>query len=126
MESDNESKILSDMKQTYESTKDSDIISNSTPNYNNYYIIAGIIITVIAIVTNIVDANVLITVRLSNKNIIIRVIIVTIIIMFINTMIVTAIVISILAIINIFATVIITAINIIIYGRNSITVIIII
>ena len=49
MESDNESKILSDMKQTYESTKDSDIISNSTPNYNNYYIIAGVLITIIAV-----------------------------------------------------------------------------
>ena len=53
MESDShngyESKILKDMKQTYESTKDSDIISNSTPNYNNYYIIAGVLITIIAV-----------------------------------------------------------------------------
>ena len=46
MESDSDSKILKDMKQTYESTKDSNTISNSTPNY---YIIAGILITVIAI-----------------------------------------------------------------------------
>ena len=54
MESDshfgNESKILKDMKQVHESTKDSDIVNNSLPNYNNYYIIGGILLTIVGIV----------------------------------------------------------------------------
>ena len=50
-EDDNKSSnIINEMKKTHDNIKDSDIIKNSTPNY---YIIAGIIITITAIVATI-------------------------------------------------------------------------
>ena len=47
---DNESKILKDMKQVHENIKDSDIINNSLPNYNKYYVLGAIFITIASVV----------------------------------------------------------------------------
>ena len=43
---DKGSNITQEMKKTHEAVKDTDIIKNSIPNYNHYYVIAGILASI--------------------------------------------------------------------------------